>query len=156
MKIATFLPTRENWDPQGPGSLGLDSDGNPVASGEDLLDVLRAERRVLMGLSRAASWQPETLEDSFFRHAAKWRAETGFMSSIRDMATHQSYQHIIGMGRDVVPLIIRELRERPDHWFWALKAITQVDPVSPCDRGKVERMREAWIEWADVNGTAEL
>lgn len=156
MTVATFQPTTENWDPEGRIPLGLDSEGKPVVYGNDLAGVLREERRALMGLSQAASWQTESLEERFLRHAEKWREDTGFISSVGEMATHPSYQHIIGMGWDAVPLIMRELRECPDHWFWALKAITQIDPVPVCNRGKVERMRNAWIDWADANGIARL
>jgi hypothetical protein len=32
------------------------------------------------------------------------------------------------MGRDVVPLILADLRKEPYQWFWALRAITGEDP----------------------------
>ncbi|WP_333155627.1 hypothetical protein [Microcoleus sp. SVA1_A1] len=34
------------------------------------------------------------------------------------------YQRIIGMGQPVVPLIFRDLEQKSDYWFWALRAIT--------------------------------
>ena len=49
-----------------------------------------------------------------------------------------SYQKIIGMGPAVVPLILSELETEPDHWFWALEAITDENPVSESDAGDVE------------------
>ena len=59
-----------------------------------------------------------------------------------------SYQQIIGMGDMALPLILRELAREPDHWFWALHAITGADPVEPDARGDVRKMAKAWIEWA--------
>jgi hypothetical protein len=56
------------------------------------------------------------------------------------------------MGKGVVPFIISELRadgEEPDHWFWALRILTDVDPVRPEDRGDIVKMANAWLEWAE-------
>ena len=63
-----------------------------------------------------------------------------------------SYQKIIGMGEKVVPLILRELETRPNHWFWALKAITGADPIQSHQRGKISEMTKAWLSWARENG----
>jgi hypothetical protein len=68
------------------------------------------------------------------------------------MAMHPAYQQIIGMGREVVPLILRELEREPDHWFWALKAITGEDPVPEQHRGRVRAMADAWIRWGREHG----
>jgi hypothetical protein len=82
----------------------------------------------------------------------EWKEATLYTSSITEMATHRAYQQIIGMGKAALPLIFDELRREPDHWFWALKAITGEDPVPPADRGNVERMTEAWLAWAGSHG----
>ena len=52
-------------------------------------------------------------------------------------------------GPAVLPLLLRELQERPDHWFWALRAITGEDPVATEDRGKLDAMTAAWLRWAE-------
>jgi len=95
------------------------------------------------------SLKSETLEKRFARLAEAWRAECLLTSSIQEMAMQPAYQQIIGMGPDVVPLLLKELRERPDHWFWALRAITGENPVKPDHRGKVDRMAADWIEWGN-------
>jgi hypothetical protein len=82
----------------------------------------------------------------------EWKAATTLMSSITEMATHPAYQQIIGMGKEAIPLLLEELRQTPDHWFWALKAITSEDPVPPADRGKLRPMTEAWLAWAEAHG----
>lgn len=58
---------------------------------------------------------------------------------------HPAYQAIIGMGEAAVPLILESLSRRFDHWFWALEAITQANPVPRRLRGRVEGMTEAWL-----------
>ena len=63
-----------------------------------------------------------------------------------------SYQRIIGLGPAVVPLLLRELERAPDHWFWALKAITGADPVPPAARGGIREKVRLWIEWGRQQG----
>ncbi len=82
----------------------------------------------------------------FSRLARTWKAETGHLSSVTKAAMHPAYQRIIGLGPAALPSILRELKEEPRQWFWALKAISGEDPVKPSDRGNVPKMREAWLE----------
>ena len=91
-------------------------------------------------------------EQRFSRLAAAWKAGRGATSSLTAMAMHPSYQQIIGMGPVAVPLLLRELERQPDHWFWALKAITAADPVPPDDRGKLAEMTAAWVRWGRDQG----
>jgi hypothetical protein len=88
----------------------------------------------------------------FDAYRQQWEEETKLFSSPIDMAMHPAYQKIIGMGKPAVPLILGELLKRPNHWFWALKAITGVDPVSPDHRGRLKMMTEDWISWGRRNG----
>lgn len=91
-------------------------------------------------------------EERFRELAARWKSESQYMSNSAQMAMLGSYQSIIGMGEPAIPLILNELRGEPDHWFWALEAITCENPVSPEAAGRVERMAEAWLEWGIRNG----
>jgi hypothetical protein len=91
-------------------------------------------------------------ERSFHDLARRWREDTETMSSIEDMALHPAYQRIIGMGPAALPLILRELERAPDHWFWALRAITGADPVEPEQRGDIKRMAAVWLAWARREG----
>jgi hypothetical protein len=65
---------------------------------------------------------------------------------------HPAYQEIIGMGRDALPLILEALQHEVDHWFWALRSITGVDPVIPEHRGQLPAMASDWIGWAKNQG----
>jgi len=63
-----------------------------------------------------------------------------------------SYQSIIGMGEEALPLILAQLkseRDEPDQWFWALRAITGANPVRPEDQGNFAKMAQAWLQWAN-------
>jgi len=87
----------------------------------------------------------------------RWRVERGTTSSTTEMVLSPAYQGIIGMGPKVIPLIIDELvseGDDPDHWFWALQALTGANPVSENDEGNLRRMARAWLEWAAAEGYA--
>ncbi|HWE37415.1 MAG TPA: hypothetical protein VG406_12675 [Isosphaeraceae bacterium] len=90
--------------------------------------------------------------ERFRRLAAEWKEQSRSLLNSAQMAMLRPYQRIIGMGPPVVPLILEELRRGPDHWFWALEAITEQDPVPPDAMGKVRLMAEAWMRWGEQQG----
>ena len=92
------------------------------------------------------------LRSRFDALVAEWKAGTRFVSSVIEMATHPAYQHIIGLGPKAVPLILQSLAASPDHWFWALKAITAADPVPEDVRGDLPAMTTAWLQWGRSEG----
>jgi hypothetical protein len=92
------------------------------------------------------------LEAVFQDLVRRWKEERGPTSSTTEMALCPSYQRIIGLGPAAVPLLLRELERAPDHWFWALKAITGADPVPPASRGKVREMAQCWLAWGREQG----
>ena len=97
----------------------------------------------------------EPLPVKFKRLLAEWRDQTAHLSSITAKAMTPPYQEIIGMGKPALPLILNELKERPVHLFWALRAISGTNPVEPEDRGHIDKMREVWIEWGRKNKIIE-
>jgi hypothetical protein len=110
-------------------------------------------------MASSSPWLPAELalngdlqRQRFRELVRRWKEATLLLSSVTDMAMHPTYQQIIGMGREALPLLIEELRQEPDHWFWALQAITGVNPVPASDRGDVTRMTQAWLAWAEQQG----
>lgn len=103
----------------------------------------------------AAVSVPERLREKFRRLADSWREQSRFLSNSVQIAMLEPYQRIIGMGEAVVPLILEDMHREPAHWFWALKAITEQDPVAESDRGNVRAMTHAWLEWGRQNGLIE-
>jgi hypothetical protein len=95
--------------------------------------------------------QPVTAE-RFGRLAARWKSERGPTSSITEMALHPAYQEIVGMGLAAGPLLLKELEREPDHWYWALKSITGIDPVAPEHRGNIQAMAGDWLKWGREQG----
>ena len=72
--------------------------------------------------------------------------------NVTQKCTHPAYQQIIGMGWEVLPLILRDLKESNADWFWALTAITGANPISTEIAGNITRMTEAWLQWARAKG----
>ena len=94
----------------------------------------------------------ETLEERFRRLEATWTQEVGYLSSSRALTSHAAFREIISLGQAVVPLMLRDLADRPRLWVWALPEITGADPVSPPDRGNIAKMSESWLRWGRANG----
>ena len=90
--------------------------------------------------------------ERFHRLATEWKQQSGYLSDSRRMAMLRPYQAIIGMGLPVVPLILEELRREPDHWFWALEALTEANPVPEEAKGYVDKMAAAWVDWGKREG----
>lgn len=95
---------------------------------------------------------PDEARERFQRLADEWKEKSRHLSNTAQMAMLRPYQQIIGMGDRAVPLLLEELQREPDHWFWALEAITQENPVPPEAAGKVREMAAAWISWGKQHG----
>ncbi len=94
----------------------------------------------------------ETVEERFRRLEAAWIAATGVLSDDTDIVEHPAFRDIVGIGKVVVPLMLRDLEQRPRLWVWALPEITGENPVSAADRGNIARMSEAWLRWGKAKG----
>ena len=93
-----------------------------------------------------------SLEERFREQADKWERETRHVSSPTQKIMHPSYQAILGMGREVVPLLLRDLLQNRREWFWALSYITQANPINREDAGKMDKMIAAWVKWGKERG----
>jgi hypothetical protein len=86
-----------------------------------------------------------------------WREQRGVMSSTTEAAMSPAYQGIIGMGKEAVPLILKQMESEgddPDQWFWALTSITGATPERAEDQGNYAKMAASWFEWARNIGYA--
>jgi hypothetical protein len=96
--------------------------------------------------------QELVLAQRFRVEATKWEQETMHLSSTARRVLHPSYQAIMGMGPDVVPILLRDMQQTRRSWFWALRHITGVNPVDPADVGNVDKMISAWVKWGNKEG----
>jgi len=84
--------------------------------------------------------------------AETWKEERGPSSSLTEIVLQPAYQRIIGLGPRVVPSILAEMSVSPDHWFWALTAITGSNPIPEEAAGDLTAMTNAWLDWGKQEG----
>lgn len=63
---------------------------------------------------------------------------------------HPAYQQIIGLGPDVLPLILEDVVAGELHWGWALRALTGHDAAAGAPT--LSEARDAWIRWGRDSG----
>lgn len=88
----------------------------------------------------------------FYALASQWESEVEGMSSTVQMSQHPAYQEIVSMGDQIIPLLLRELKNNPLYWLSALSQITGENPIKPEQRGKIKQMASAWLEWGKNQG----
>jgi len=124
----------------------------PFGTGEDANFVRNQRNKIADHYYMPVSRLRNSAASKFYNFKEEWEAETGYLSSITEIAMNPAYQQIIGMGQVALPYILSELKAKSGHWFWALKSITGEDPVLPEQRGRMNQMAEAWLRWARQEG----
>jgi hypothetical protein len=120
---------------------------------EALAQALADQFRSAVLAERAKQTEAEkALEAKFRKLAEEWYVETMPLSSYLEKILHPSYQRILTLGPKVVPLIMAELRDMPNDWFWALRVLTEVDPVEAGEAGNMRAMANAWLRWWEQDG----
>ncbi|MEK6928569.1 MAG: hypothetical protein AABW65_01265 [Nanoarchaeota archaeon] len=95
-----------------------------------------------------------TTREVFNRLAYDWKVSTGMLSITTQKYKHPSYQSILSLKRNnVIPLILEELRQRPDWWFNALETLTKQNPVKA--GANFEEAINSWIKWGKQNNYIE-
>lgn len=122
--------------------------GADVATIERRMDELLAD----LQNSPAVTYRDAVVAEAFRGFAAEWRRATRFQSSLDLITSHPAYRAVVDLGDEVVPLILRELKTRPEPWFAALREIAHADPVRPADRGNMRAMTDAWLRWGRDHG----
>jgi hypothetical protein len=93
-----------------------------------------------------------SIESIFETLKNDWVRSTRFSNSLSEINDDESLKKIIGLGQIIVPLILKDLKDSPKHWFYALKVLTRANPIKKADAGNLEKMKTAWLSWADKNG----
>jgi len=106
--------------------------------------------------SKVESFSISDAQSDFNFLRDRWHEEYGATSSMTRIVSTPTYRWIIQQGPRFVPFIIKDLEtsDEPDHWFEALRQITNADPVDPRDRGNRRKMAKAWIKWYRSQGHA--
>jgi hypothetical protein len=110
----------------------------------------RLSADLLMGDTVETLGSSSQMEKTFNELAEQWRNETGMLSVVQHKVINPAYQRIIGMGKQALPFIFKELSQKRDHWVWALRAITGEDVSRDCNSFK--EAVEVWIKWGKKKG----
>ena len=89
-----------------------------------------------------------TVEQVFKTLVEQWRKETSVLSSVQAKIFNANYQRVITLGRQVLPLIFRELRDRGGQWYWALECITGDNPAAGAQ--SISEAKQAWLRYAVI------
>jgi hypothetical protein len=92
-----------------------------------------------------------SIELQFNKFANDWKKQTAIYSNTLHITRNDNYLDIIGMGKEALPFILKDLEKSPDHWFVALKAIAKENPVPKEAYGNIEQMRHYWLQWGKTN-----
>jgi hypothetical protein len=99
----------------------------------------------------------EDIEQRFRRLEAQWKADTLVLSDPGKIMGHPAMRALIAMGEEVVPLILRDLQDKPSLLVWALPDITGENLAPPKIEGgflkwNVDTQIEAWLRWGREKG----
>ena len=101
---------------------------------------------------RKSAALPKEQVGQFNNLMREWKRETEIFSNLSKIVMHPSYQRIMAMGPDVIPLILEDLDKGPAHWFWALHNLVPQgeDPAEGITT--ISKARCAWLEWGKREG----
>ena len=83
-----------------------------------------------------------------------WKRETAHMSLVFCKVRHPAYLAIIDLSPRVVPLLLRKMRQHPDHYAFALRKLTGCNPASGVDgdAGHLDETARLWVAWGQKQG----
>ncbi len=151
------LAPKGDWRRARPGLTGRSLNLRPRAG-----SAVSDERFVQRKIDRLAA-EPDprsrARDAKFERLVEDWKNAIQAHSITAKVAMHPSYQQMIGMGKEILPLIfgrITRQNEKSAFWFWALASISAENPVPPEIRGNVREMTRAWLSWGEANGYVHM
>ena len=109
---------------------------------------------------KAQEAKAKELESSFNALADKWEEETAYYSLMGQMVQHYSYQLILNMGEEAIPLILRRIERRGGLWYHALETIAGIPTPDGITKLKtegwhaidVQAVNAAWLQWGKEQG----
>jgi len=123
---------------------------------ESSLDLYRMREYVVVGMicGTALTHRRNNIAARFNQLASEIEEDCMMVSSSTQISLHLSFQEIIGMGSEVIPLLVRRLDRTPNFWLKALEVITSHNPIPKKDRGYVNKEIVHWKNWARENNYA--
>lgn len=89
--------------------------------------------------------------NEFNRLKNNWKIETAFISDYNKIINNPSYLSIIGLGKEIIPLILKDLRDNDALWFHALEEITKIKPKFNNINPTYQQVKKFWLDWGVKN-----
>lgn len=95
------------------------------------------------------------IEKKFQELSNKWKNETKGFSLAASKINNTNYLTIIGLGvtfpDKITKLILKDLEQSSSYWHYALKKITNINPVPKEFSANTKKTRDFWLKWANEN-----
>ena len=91
-----------------------------------------------------------SLKEKFEKLTYEWKIRYGMLSVGNKMYNNEYYKAIIDLGKDVLPLMIEDMRTHKRKWFDAFEKMTDVWPVPKKQYTTIELM-DCLVSWYDEN-----
>ena len=135
----------------------LASSSNPLRDRVDFSEATAGSGSTILFVNLSVSPRRHGDRDDLTRELQRlrdeWQRDTKHISLADRIAMHPAYQRIIGHGVSALSFIEKDMKHRPGHWFWALTAITGVNPVKPEHKGQMRAMTQDWLDWLETRRT---
>lgn len=93
----------------------------------------------------------QEVEKEFIGYKNNWIKQTCYQSNPEIVYSNENYKNIIKLGNNVVPFLIKDLKENNGDWLFALSSILGLDPVKDFNKGNWLNMKEDWIKYIEDN-----
>lgn len=90
-------------------------------------------------------------ENAFWELIDVWEMDTKFYSSATDILSHWSVTSLIGMGQEIIPLVLVAMKDN-FHLAYVMHKITGAWPVKNEHAGNGPKIIESWYRWAKKQG----
>jgi hypothetical protein len=91
-----------------------------------------------------------SLKDKFEKLTYEWKIRYDMLSFDDQKQNNIHYKAIINLGKDVLPLMIEDMRNDGNSWFDAFEKFTGVWPV-PNGLTKTKEVKKYLVNWYDEN-----
>lgn len=95
------------------------------------------------------------IEKKFQELSDRWKNETKGFSLAASKINNTNYLTIIGLGvtfpDKITKLILKDLKQSSSYWHYALKKITNANPVPKEFSTDIKKTRDFWLTWAYEN-----
>lgn len=69
------------------------------------------------------NYHSELSRIEFYNYLEKWQNQVRFLSSPRAIVENSNFQRIVSKGKEFLPYIVEELKNRPSYLVWTLNYI---------------------------------